>query len=218
MREFLAIVLVYGMDRFHQYTHGRLIEVHTDQKPLEMIFLKPLQETSQRLQRMLMRLQRYHMRVIYKRGRERLIADTLFRVSLPHRNVYNDCPAEVFYTHFQFEENLELLEATTSSFITPGRLQDIALATAQDETSQSLCTAIFQGWHDSKQLLPPRLRIRLYHIALPRSASCRARRDLLGQAVCDSTVSPLIHIGPHAPVTHRNRRLHSKSQRMHLLA
>ena len=137
-------VIVYGMERFYQYvyTYGGLIEVYTDHKLPEMIFLKPLQETPQRLQRMLMHLQRYHARVICKQDRELLIADMLSRTSLPHWNVDNDCPAEVFHTRSQFEKNLELLETVTSFFVTSGKLQDIALATTQDETSQSPCTAI----------------------------------------------------------------------------
>ena len=76
-RELLAIV--HGMERLRQYSYGRRVEVHTDLKPLEMIVIKPLQATPQRLQRMLMPLERYDIQVRYLRGKDMLIADTLSR-------------------------------------------------------------------------------------------------------------------------------------------
>ena len=57
-KELLAIV--FACDRFDSYVYGRhLVNVETDHKPLEPIFVKPLASAPQRLQRMLMRLQKY---------------------------------------------------------------------------------------------------------------------------------------------------------------
>ena len=39
-KEMLAIV--FGFERFNVYTHGAEVEVHSDHKPLESIFKKPL--------------------------------------------------------------------------------------------------------------------------------------------------------------------------------
>ena len=41
------------------YTHGAEVEVHSDHKPLESIFKKPLYKVPPRLQRMRLRLQKY---------------------------------------------------------------------------------------------------------------------------------------------------------------
>lgn len=53
-----------------------ILHVETDHKPLEQIFVKELNAAPKRLQRMLLRLQKYS-RVMYKKGRDMYLADTL---------------------------------------------------------------------------------------------------------------------------------------------
>lgn len=55
--------------------------METDHRPLEPIFLKKLKAVPKLLQRMLLRLQKYNLRVMYKKGRDMYLADTLSRVS-----------------------------------------------------------------------------------------------------------------------------------------
>lgn len=62
--------------------HGKEITIERDHKPLESFFRKPLHQTLIRLQRMLLRLQRYNLNVIYKPGKELHIADALSHVYL----------------------------------------------------------------------------------------------------------------------------------------
>uniref|UniRef100_A0A8C2B8P6 ribonuclease H n=1 Tax=Cyprinus carpio TaxID=7962 RepID=A0A8C2B8P6_CYPCA len=59
--------IMFGCDKFYQYLFGREFEVETDHKPLETIMKKPLAETPLRLQKMLLRLQKYNMTVKYKK-------------------------------------------------------------------------------------------------------------------------------------------------------
>lgn len=80
-KEMLAIV--FGMERSHQYVYGREVEVQSDRKPLETIITKPLSSGPARVQRLLMRLQKYQGKVLYKPGKEMHIADTLLRAYLP---------------------------------------------------------------------------------------------------------------------------------------
>ena len=63
-KELLAIL--FGMERFHQYTYGKEVIVESDHKPIEMIHQKSLSSSPPRLQRMLLRLQRYTYTVRYK--------------------------------------------------------------------------------------------------------------------------------------------------------
>ena len=76
-KELLAIV--FSTERFHQYTYGRSVIVESDHKPLESILAKPLVSAPKRLQRMILRLQRYDLDVRYKKGSELHLADTLSR-------------------------------------------------------------------------------------------------------------------------------------------
>ncbi|KAL6471870.1 hypothetical protein MHYP_G00205200 [Metynnis hypsauchen] len=78
-----CLAILFGMEKFHQYTYGRKVEVQSDHKPLETIMRKPLFNAPKRLQRMLLRLQKYDISVTYVPGRLMHVRDTLSRAYLP---------------------------------------------------------------------------------------------------------------------------------------
>ena len=70
--------IMYGCEIFHDYIYGRdKVLIETDHKPLESIAKKNLNDVPQRLQRMLLRIQRYNTIIQYKPGKELFITDTL---------------------------------------------------------------------------------------------------------------------------------------------
>lgn len=77
------LTIVHAWERFDQYLFGREVTVESDHKSLEAILKKPLLAAPKRLQRMMMRLQNYQLDVVYKKGQEMYIADTLSRAYLP---------------------------------------------------------------------------------------------------------------------------------------
>jgi hypothetical protein len=107
-KELLAIV--YGMDRIHQYTYGRVVRVQTDHKPLEMIFCKPLQSTPRRLQRMLLRPQHYTLIVKYTSGKDVVVADALSRCYLPETGSPLEGTRNVLYVQSSFEVEMEQIK------------------------------------------------------------------------------------------------------------
>jgi len=58
--------------------------VETDHKPLVLIMQKPLIKAPSRLQRMLLKIQRYNVKLKYKQGKHMYVADTLSRAYLPN--------------------------------------------------------------------------------------------------------------------------------------
>ena len=62
-RELLAVVIV--IKHLHHYVFGRHFTVHTDHSPLVSLFQKCLNDTSPRLQSMLLHLTQYQMDVKY---------------------------------------------------------------------------------------------------------------------------------------------------------
>ena len=75
-KELLAIE--FACDRFDAYIYGRNeVHVESDHQPLEMIMQKPLSRAPKRLQRMLLQLQKYSLKVRYKKGSLMHLADTL---------------------------------------------------------------------------------------------------------------------------------------------
>ena len=65
------------MEKWHQHLYGRPdITVHTDHQPLETVLKKLLCKAPRRLQRMMLKLQRYQFSVRHKEGKELYVADT----------------------------------------------------------------------------------------------------------------------------------------------
>ena len=74
---------MFACEKFDKYIFGRdVVHVETGHKPLEEMFKKSLCDAPARLQRMLLRLQRYNLEVRYERGPLMYIADTLSRAYL----------------------------------------------------------------------------------------------------------------------------------------
>jgi len=76
-KEMLAAT--YGLEKFHHYTYGRVVNVVTDHKPLVAICSKPLSKAPRRLQNLLLRAKHYSYTIEYKPGKDIPIADTLSR-------------------------------------------------------------------------------------------------------------------------------------------
>ncbi|CAB4000247.1 retrotransposon-like family member retr-1 [Paramuricea clavata] len=68
---------------FNAYTYGVKVLVENDHKPLEIILKKSLHDAPLRLQRMLLRLQKYDFTYKHKPGKDLVVADTLSRAPLP---------------------------------------------------------------------------------------------------------------------------------------
>ena len=78
--------ILFGCKRFHQYVYGHKIMVQTDHKPLESIMKKPLGLAPPSLQRMLLQLQRYDLKVHHVPGKNIPVADVLSRKFMPAEN------------------------------------------------------------------------------------------------------------------------------------
>ena len=80
-RELLGVV--FGCEQFHSHVYDRPITVETDHKPLIVINNKPLCDAPPSLQRLMLRIQKYYLEMIYTPGKYVVIADTLSRSYLP---------------------------------------------------------------------------------------------------------------------------------------
>ena len=77
-RELLAVVIV--IKHLHHYVFGRHFTVHTDHSPLVSLFQKCLNDTSSRLQRLLLHLTQYQMDVKYVTRKCVQVANCLSRL------------------------------------------------------------------------------------------------------------------------------------------
>lgn len=59
--------VTFACKKFHDFIYGREAIIETDHKPLTAIINKPLHTAPACLQRMLLQLQRYNLKFIYKK-------------------------------------------------------------------------------------------------------------------------------------------------------
>ena len=145
-KELLAVV--FSLEKFHQYIYGTHVNIESDHKPLEIITRKQLCQAPPRLQRMLLRLQRYDYTLRYTPGKDMVIADTLSRAYIPHT------PSD------DLEEELDcavhmVLEKSSA---TDKGLQNVRKNTETDHTLQKLKGFIRTGWPDNRADLPEDIR------------------------------------------------------------
>lgn len=154
-----CLAIVFACDKFDQYLHGRdRITVHSDHKPLEVIFRKPLLTAPKRLQRMLLRLQRYHLEVIYKAGKDLHVADFLSRAAQPYtQHTQMQTPATI-YAMGLATDGLQYVNHLTDVNISTATLESIRAATLEDPLCCALQTHIVQGWPSNVQAVTPKLR------------------------------------------------------------
>ena len=79
-KELLAAT--FTCKKFHDFIYGREAIIETDHKPITGILNKPLHTAPAHLQCMLLQLQRYNLKFIYKRGTELHVADALSRACI----------------------------------------------------------------------------------------------------------------------------------------
>ena len=145
-KELLAIV--FGVERFHQYTYGRKVVVDSDHKPLETIFGKSLATATRPLQKMFMRLQSYDLDIPYKKASEMYLADTLSR----HFN-----GDEVHVVRSDFEEEIKVMtkiEDINQMEASEDKLARLKDETSKDEVLQAVEAAIQCTWPERKSSLP----------------------------------------------------------------
>ena len=127
------LAVVFACNKFHDYIYGWQVTIETDHKPLETLFKRCLSLVPQRLQKMMMQLQWYDLNVVYKKGMELYIADTLSR-------------AHVEETAADKEDEYEVLMVTP---IAPHRMVELKKETASDPQLAKLTTSIKNGWPES---------------------------------------------------------------------
>ncbi|PFX23629.1 Retrovirus-related Pol polyprotein from transposon 17.6 [Stylophora pistillata] len=150
-KEMLATL--FGVERFEQCVYGRPLKIQTDHKPLESIFRKSLHSAPKRLQRMLLRLQKFDLQVSYKKGTEMYLADTLSKAYRVRKSTRDDVAEDVMYIEEMrgdTERELEHINMINYLPVSEPSLTDIQQATEPDATLKELKTTIRRGWPATK--------------------------------------------------------------------
>ena len=130
--ELELLAFAWAMEKFHHFHYASHFILETDQKPLEAILPKSFNQTTPRLQRVLIRTFPYHFTVWYKPGLTKQLADCLSWVGGQKDNI-----------------KLPILHAyqITNQLCTRiNSLQQIRIATQEDDELALLKHTTTQGW------------------------------------------------------------------------
>ena len=135
-----ALAVVFGCHKFHHYIYGRPITVESDHKPLESIFRKPLLAAPIRLQRLLLAVQKYDLKVQYKPGKLMFVADAL------NRHYLNETKEELI-------SEVDVNNITLNQYLpmSADRYKEFQQETFKDASLQQLLNTVLLGWPEQKQ-------------------------------------------------------------------
>ena len=138
--EIESLAVAWAMDKFHHFFYTSHFILETDQKPLEAILSKNLNQATRRLQRFLIRRFPYHFSVCYIPGVTNHLADCLSRlggqkdtIKLPKLHVY---------------QIIQQLSARSDS------LNQLRVSIQADDELALLKHTIMQGWPSSIKQVP----------------------------------------------------------------
>ena len=125
-KELLAVQS--SLERFNQYTYGKKVAIESDHKPLEAIVKKPLAAAPPRLQRILLRIQKYDYALEYKPGKELVLPDMLSRAPVSP-TVDDNMKEEIALHVHQVRRTLPVTES---------KLEEIRRETAEDQSMRAM--------------------------------------------------------------------------------
>lgn len=128
--------LAYGLEIFHCYVYGLpTFTVETDHRPLVSIIKKNLNEMSPRIQRLIMKLQRYDFELIYTPGKHLVLADALSRA--PEM-------CQVSSTEEEIENHVNMI--VESLPVSDVKAKQISEELDKDKELQTVIENIHSGW------------------------------------------------------------------------
>ena len=152
---------MFATTKFDQYIFGHPdVTIHTDHRPLEAILHKSLLRAPERLQAMMLSLQRYTLKVVYKPGTEQIIADVLLRSPTKNGGKGSLAREHVFQIEAQEEvlRRFNMSDPTADKYVSDVRYQATRRETPIDETLKTLTEIISAGWPRSIDELPQSIR------------------------------------------------------------
>ena len=151
-----SLAIVFACERFNHYIHGqKQTTIHTDHRPLVPIFRKPIYNVPKWLQRILLRLQKYALIMMYCLGKEML--------SRAYIHDHTQLPREDYQTFQVHRENrlfkeTEDIEPAKHVRLSEKGLSTLREATRNNNTLTELAKVIHQGWPEHKQDVQPSIR------------------------------------------------------------
>ena len=142
--ELESLAVAWAMEKFHHFLYENEFTLETDQKPLEAILSKSLNQVTPRLQRILIRKFPYNFKIRYIPGATNHVADCLSRLGVQKDSI--SLP------------KLHVNQITSHLKAREDSLQSIQLATQADDNLAILKHIIQQGWPKTVKEVPQEIQ------------------------------------------------------------
>ena len=139
--ELEMLSILFACEHFYEYVYGQHFLVQNDHKPLKSIFTKPINKAPPRIQRFLLRLQKYDFDMEYTQGKLMFVADTLSRAAL--KDTHPEIP--------DVEMKFHVHSIVRSLPISEKRLEQFRAETANDRILNKLERQVSEGWSEHRQ-------------------------------------------------------------------
>ena len=136
-------MLVFGVERFHEYLYGRRFIVINGHKPFKSIFNRSIISCPPPIQKLFIRLKMYDFELHYSPGKDMLVSDTVSRSHLSSSEPEFTEDSLIHHVRFVLS-NLPISET---------RLKQFQLETKNDPILQTLITYSTHEWPE-KHLIP----------------------------------------------------------------
>lgn len=139
-KELLAVL--FACEHYKFYIIGTRVQIESDHRPLVAIVKKDIATLSPRLQRMMLRLLAFDFELQYVPGKQIPVPDALSR-----------CPLGGNFAPPHIDGSGAAVFSCVAA--SPSRLQQLRLATAEDQSLQHVIRCITEGWpHHKTQAAP----------------------------------------------------------------
>ena len=139
-----SLAVAWAMEKFHHFLYGNEVTLEIDQKPLEAILSKSLNQVTPRLQRILIRTFPYNFKICYIPGATNHVADCLSRLGVQKDSI------SLLKLHIH--------QVTSQLKAREDSLHSIRLATQADENLAILKHIIQQGWPKTVKEVPKEIQ------------------------------------------------------------
>ena len=111
----LLYIIVFRVERFHEYLYGNMFIIINDYKPLKSIFNRSIISCPPSIQKFFLRLQKYDFKLQYSAGQDMLISDTFSRSHLSRSEPKFSEDSLIHHVHFVLL-NLPISETLLKQF------------------------------------------------------------------------------------------------------
>ena len=132
-----CLSVCFGLEKFHTYIYGRHVLIENDHKLLEMIQHKPIHAAPPTLQWMLLHMQKYDYTIVYKPGKDIVLADHL-----------SHFPSNSNYLPIPLAQNIQHIQLSTA------QLDVIQGSVEYDPVYSTVYHLTLRGWPDHVQDIP----------------------------------------------------------------